>query len=88
MVQIMCNIHQLAELCQRKFSEKSGLAQQFIYLNNRRYFGQTREKPARIELNDASVLSAAEVRRRINQFNYTAMEASGRSDMHSLQPTL
>ena len=41
-----------------------------------------------IELNDASVPSAAELRLKRNQFNYTAMESSGRSDMHLLQPTL
>jgi hypothetical protein len=56
MVQIICNIHQTAELCQRKFSAKSRPARRLIYLTIGGLFRPDhREKPGRIELIDASI---------------------------------
>jgi hypothetical protein len=60
MVQVICNIHRITELCQRKFSAKSRPARRLSYLTIGGLFRPNhREKLDRIELIDASINSGS-----------------------------
>ncbi|MCE3242283.1 MAG: hypothetical protein K0Q83_2790 [Deltaproteobacteria bacterium] len=61
MVEIIRNIHQVTELCQRKFPAKSPGTAAYLLNNRRLISADQREKPGGIELNDASVLWEARV---------------------------